>query len=58
MLRKKGYTIRKTIDVVIATFCIEHQFSLLHNDNDFCAVREISLAPNSEEELNEIYGKK
>jgi len=34
-LRKKGFTIRKTIDVVIATFCIEHRFTLLHNDKDF-----------------------
>ncbi len=35
MLRKKGFTIRRTINAVIATFCIEHQFILLHNDNDF-----------------------
>ncbi len=35
ILRKKGFTIRKTIDAVIATFCIEQQFTLLHNDNDF-----------------------
>ncbi len=34
-LRRRGITIRKTIDCLIATFCIEHQFSLLHNDNDF-----------------------
>ncbi len=34
-LRKKGFTVRKTIDVVIATFCIEHHFVLLHNDKDF-----------------------
>jgi predicted nucleic acid-binding protein len=35
LLRKKGVTIRKTIDIVIATFCIEHDFTLLHNDRDF-----------------------
>ncbi len=35
MLRKKGVTIHKTIDVLIATFCIEHGFELLHNDRDF-----------------------
>ena len=35
MLRKKGITVRKTIDVIIATFCIEHNFSLLHCDKDF-----------------------
>lgn len=34
-LRKKGITIRKTIDVIIATFCIENDIVLLHNDKDF-----------------------
>jgi len=34
-LRKKGITIRKTIDVIIATFCIVNDFTLLHNDKDF-----------------------
>lgn len=34
-LRKKGVTIRKTIDVIIATFCIENNLTLLHNDKDF-----------------------
>ncbi len=34
-LRKKGMTIRKTIDTMIATFCIENKFTLLHNDKDF-----------------------
>jgi predicted nucleic acid-binding protein len=34
-LRKKGITIRKTIDVIIGTFCIENNFALLHNDRDF-----------------------
>jgi predicted nucleic acid-binding protein len=34
-LRKRGITIRKTIDVIIATFCIENQFPLLHHDVDF-----------------------
>ena len=34
-LRKKGVTVRKTIDVMIATFCIENSFTLLHNDKDF-----------------------
>ena len=35
VLRKKGVTIRKTIDVLIATFCIENDFTLLHGDKDF-----------------------
>ena len=34
-LRKKGITVRKTIDVMIATFCIKNDFILLHNDKDF-----------------------
>ena len=34
-LRKKGITVRKTIDVITATFCIENNFTLLHNDKDF-----------------------
>ena len=34
-LRKKGITVRKTIDAMIATFCIENNFTLLHNDKDF-----------------------
>lgn len=35
LLRRKGITVRKTIDVIIATFCIENGFSLIHNDRDF-----------------------
>lgn len=34
-LRKKGVTIRKTADVIIATFCIENKFPLLYTDRDF-----------------------
>ena len=34
-LRKNGITIRKTIDVIIATFCIENNLELIHNDRDF-----------------------
>jgi predicted nucleic acid-binding protein len=34
-LRKKGVTVRKTIDVMIATFCIHNGISLLHDDQDF-----------------------
>ena len=35
VLRQKGITIRKTIDVMIGTFCINNNFILLHNDKDF-----------------------
>lgn len=34
-LRKKGVTVRKTIDIIIGTFCIHNQFTLLHCDRDF-----------------------
>jgi predicted nucleic acid-binding protein len=34
-LRKRGISIRKTVDVIIATFCIETQHSLLFSDKDF-----------------------
>jgi predicted nucleic acid-binding protein len=34
-LRKKGITVRKTIDCLIATFCIAENHTLLHRDNDF-----------------------
>ena len=34
-LRRQGITVRKTIDVLIATFCIENGFGLIHNDRDF-----------------------
>ncbi len=34
-LRKKGITIRKTADIIIATFCIEEKLPLLYTDRDF-----------------------
>lgn len=34
-LRSLGITVRKTIDTVIATRCIENRFSLLYSDKDF-----------------------
>lgn len=34
-LRKAGVTVRKTIDLVIATFCILEGLILLHDDRDF-----------------------
>lgn len=34
-LRKKGITVRKTIDVIIATFCMIEELTLLHDDRDF-----------------------
>jgi predicted nucleic acid-binding protein len=34
-LRARGITIRKTIDCIIATYCIRQGFALLHKDRDF-----------------------
>ena len=34
-LRKQGITVRKTIDCLIATYCIENHLPLLYSDRDF-----------------------
>lgn len=34
-LRKRGITVRKTADVIIASFCIERKLPLLFSDKDF-----------------------
>ena len=34
-LRSRGITLRNTIDLMIATFCIERGHALLHQDRDF-----------------------
>lgn len=34
-LRKSGITVRKTIDNIIATFCVHHGYPLLFADRDF-----------------------
>lgn len=36
-LQRRGFTVRKTIDCVIATFCIAEGHRLLHRDSDFDA---------------------
>ncbi|MGO9515872.1 MAG: PIN domain nuclease [Candidatus Korobacteraceae bacterium] len=36
-LRRRGATVRKTIDCLIATFCLEAGHELLHRDHDFDA---------------------
>ncbi|MEE9614794.1 MAG: PIN domain nuclease [Thermodesulfobacteriota bacterium] len=33
--RKKGKTVRKTVDCIIAAICIENNLTLLHKDSDF-----------------------
>ncbi len=35
LLRRKGVTVRKTIDSLIAAYCIENEHDLLHMDSDF-----------------------
>lgn len=35
ILRKQGVTIRKINDVIIATFCLENDHSILFSDKDF-----------------------
>lgn len=35
ILRGRGFTVRNTIDCLIATFCIQEGHVLLHNDRDF-----------------------
>ena len=35
LLRRKGITVRKTIDSLIATYCIENEHELLHTDSDY-----------------------
>ena len=45
-LRKRGITVRKTIDVFIATYCIENKCRLLFQDKDFLPfVEHLSLQP-------------
>jgi len=43
-LRHRGVTVRKTIDMIIGTYCIEHKVSLLYVDRDFAPiVRHLGL---------------
>ncbi|MGQ9368637.1 hypothetical protein [Azospirillum sp. ST 5-10] len=39
-LHAKGVTVRKTVDVIIGTFCIEGRHALLHCDRDFEPMRQ------------------
>ena len=40
-LRARGKTVRKTVDVLIATFCLREGHSLLHRDRDFDPFEEL-----------------
>ena len=41
ILRAQGRTVRKTIDCLIATFCLTAGHTLLHRDSDFDAFEEL-----------------
>ncbi|MGH6855417.1 MAG: type II toxin-antitoxin system VapC family toxin [Aestuariivirga sp.] len=40
LLRSKGVTVRGTIDVIIATWCIAHKVPLIHADRDFVGMEK------------------
>jgi predicted nucleic acid-binding protein len=45
-LRRRGVTVRKTADAIIATFCIERGTPLLYSDRDFDPfVKHLGLKP-------------
>jgi predicted nucleic acid-binding protein len=54
-LRELGVTIRNTVDTIVATFCIEEGYELLHHDSDFdhfkqhlglLVINPLAVAPN------------
>ncbi|HYA22811.1 MAG TPA: PIN domain nuclease [Terriglobales bacterium] len=40
-LRKRGLSVRKTIDCIVATFCLDAGHALLHRDRDFDAFEQV-----------------
>ena len=45
-LRSAGVTVRKTIDIIIGTFCLENSHEIIHNDSDFKHMEEhLGLKP-------------
>ncbi len=40
-LRAQGITVRSAFDVLVASFCIERDYALLHRDRDFHAFEEL-----------------
>ena len=40
-LRAQGITVRSSVDVLVATFCIERDYALLHRDRDFLAFEDL-----------------
>ena len=41
LLRAMGYTVRSPIDILQASYCIEHDHALLHNDADFDVMEDL-----------------
>jgi predicted nucleic acid-binding protein len=39
--RRRGFTIRKTIDCLIAATCLENEVELYHNDRDFDVIARV-----------------
>lgn len=39
-LRRRGLTVRSSIDLLVGTYCIEHGHQLLQRDRDFSAMRD------------------
>lgn len=39
-LRRRGVTVRKTMDMLIGTCCLMHDHEILHNDRDFDVLAE------------------
>ena len=37
-LRARGITVRSSIDVMVAAFCVENDYLLLHSDRDYDAI--------------------
>ncbi|HIJ64318.1 MAG TPA: PIN domain nuclease [Candidatus Hydrogenedentes bacterium] len=46
-LRRKGITVRKPVDCMIAAVAIEHEVSLLHNDKDFAPMEKYCNLKNA-----------
>ena len=42
-LRGEGITIRNSVDLIIGTYCIEHDHQLLYRDRDFDQMRRLGL---------------
>jgi predicted nucleic acid-binding protein len=40
-LRAQGISVRSSIDVLVAAFCIEHDYALLHRDRDYVAFEQL-----------------